>query len=153
MAVLEGHLAGIVGNSVAFGQYYAVTAVEEWHKSDWQSSLIACCWYWVFVHLLLCYVMLFQWLLQLFPSRLIKCLWLLCYTVFPCLLCLYSWNIHAQSLFSSISDNRHKCSFVDYLIRCPFHSLGHNLPCSLYVCIHDPCSFHIHFQFTSHCLT
>ena len=35
-------------------------------------------------------------------------LWLLCYTVFLCLLCLYSWNFCAQSLFSSVSDTGHK---------------------------------------------
>jgi len=39
-------------------------------------------------------------------------LWLLCYTVFPCLLCLYSWNFHAQSPFSSVSDTEHKCALL-----------------------------------------
>ena len=34
--------------------------------------------------------------------------WLLYYIVFPCLLCLYSWNFHAQSLFTSVSDTGHK---------------------------------------------
>jgi len=37
-------------------------------------------------------------------------LWLLCYTVFPCLLCLYSWNFCTQSLFSLVSDTGHKCA-------------------------------------------
>jgi len=35
-------------------------------------------------------------------------LWLVFSFVSPCLLCLCSWNFHAQSLFSSVSDTGHK---------------------------------------------
>jgi len=81
-----------------------------WFKC-WATTII--CWYWVFVHLLFVLCDTFSVITSAvsFPGW-SGDLWLLCYTVFPCLLCLYSWNFHAQSLFSSVSDTGHKCALL-----------------------------------------
>jgi len=76
------------------------------------------CWYWVFVHLLLCYVTHFQWLLQLFPFQVDQVICDFCVTLFSlvCFVCLV-WSFCAQSLFSLVSDTGHKSAPLWFIVK------------------------------------